>query len=282
LKTLETLISDIDTLFTSGRKVSSERAEELGQEIASLVVRALARPLEEDRGPTLRMSNLGKPDRQIWYEHHTTGQKEELNGTTLRKFLMGDLWEALLLWLAEEAGHEVSGKQLEVDVDGIKGHIDAVVDGVVVDVKSASTYSFRKFKNGTLAEDDPFGYYEQLAGYSNALGLDGAWLAVDKQTGALTVLEAPKEELDALDIRARVSSLREVLQDSEPPPRCYDPVADGKSGNLALSVGCSYCPFKHKCWEDANHGAGIRTFVYSTGPKFLVHVEREPNTPETF
>lgn len=284
MKTLSTLIDDINSLHEKGHQPSEDSVKELSDEIAGLVARSLSRNLTPDgERLTLRMSNIGKPARQLWYEANSSPEeREQLTGQTLRKFLMGDLWEALLLWLAKEAGHSVENQQGEVDVDGVKGHIDAVLDGVVVDVKSASKFGFEKFRKDTLRDDDAFGYYDQLGGYSSALDLDGAWLAVNKETAALTILEAPKEELAALDTRGRIAYMREVLKDDNPPERCYQPVPDGKSGNLKLPVGCSYCPFKFKCWTDANHGAGPRTFLYSTGPTYLVHVEKEPNVPEGF
>lgn len=280
-KELSSLISDIDTLFEKGHKPSEASLQALSDGIAAAVQRSLGRPFETDRDTSaLRMSSIGKPARQLWYQKYHSEAQEELNGTTLRKFLMGDIWEELLLWLSEEAGHTVENRQGEVEVNGVIGHIDAVIDGVVVDVKSASKFGFQKFQRGTLQDDDPFGYYDQLGGYCAALGLPGAWLAVNKETAALTILEAPKEELEALDTPGRISHLREVLDQDTPPERCYEPVPEGKSGNLALGVGCSYCSFKHECWKDANNGVGIRSFLYSTGPKHLVHVEREPNTIE--
>lgn len=232
------------------------------------------------RAATLRMSNLGKPDRQLWYEFHDDGTKEVLEPHTLLKFLIGDIYEATLLFLAKCAGHDVSQEQAEVEIDGIKGHIDAVIDGHVVDVKSASTYAFKKFKYGTLAEDDPFGYIDQIGGYSTALNLPGAFLAGDKQNGHITLLKVPQEETEGLRVRDRIEHLKEVVVSEEEPDRCYEPVADGLSGNLALDIGCSYCPHKFRCWADANNGVGVRTFLYSGGPKHLVHVEREPKVPE--
>jgi hypothetical protein len=226
------------------------------------------------------MSNLGKPDRQLWYELKSDLPKEQFNGATLRKFLFGDLWESLLLWLAEEAGHKVELKQGEVEVDGVIGHIDAVVDDVVVDVKSASSFSFKKFKDGSLQDNDPFGYYDQLGGYTHALGRDGAWLAIDKQTGALALLEVPRDDLQALDTPGRVQHMKAVLASEEPPERCYEPIPEGKSGNLKLPTGCSYCAFKDSCWSDANNGIGLRKFFYSNGPVWLTHVEKEPQVRE--
>ena len=234
------------------------------------------------RVPTLRMSNLGKPDRQLWYQFHPDSDEpaEELEPHTYLKFLIGDLYECVLLFLAKCAGHDVSQEQAEVEIDGIKGHIDAVIDGHVVDVKSASTYAFKKFKYGTLAEDDPFGYIDQIGGYSTALGIPGAFLAGDKQNGHITLLKIPQEETEGLRIQDRIAHLKEVVVQPEAPERCYEPVPEGLSGNMALSVGCSYCAHKFRCWSDANNGVGIRTFLYSGGPKHLVHVEREPRAPE--
>jgi hypothetical protein len=229
------------------------------------------------------MSNLGRPDRQLWYQFHPEGPdaaREEFEPHTLLKFLIGDIYEAVLLFLSECAGHDVSQEQAEVEIDGIKGHIDAVIDGNVVDVKSASTYAFKKFKNGTLADDDPFGYIEQISGYSTALGLPGAFLAGDKQNGHIALLKIPPEDVEGLRIRDRIEHIKEAVASDEIPERCYETQPEGLSGNMALAVGCSYCPHKFRCWSDANNGVGVRTFLYSTGPKHLVHVEKEPKVPE--
>jgi hypothetical protein len=223
------------------------------------------------------MSNLGRGDRQIWYEIHKGELKDDLPPDTKVKFLFGDVWEAIMLFLAKEAGHEVTHEQAEVTVDGIVGHMDAVIDGVVVDVKTASKYAFRKFKDGTLAENDAFGYYEQLAGYAHALGdIDGAWLAVEKEQGHMALLKAPKAELATLNIRDRITHVKEVVASPEPPERCYPAEEMGKSGNMVLGANCSYCSFKDHCWSDANGGIGLRKFIYSKGPVYFTHVEKEP------
>lgn len=276
-KTIETLVPDIYSLLgVDPHEVDPKRAESLGTIIADVVAKRLA---EDDNKPrkTLRMSNLGKGDRQIWYELNGNLKTEPLPPATKLKFLFGDIWEAIVLFLAKEAGHEVTHEQEEVVVDDIVGHMDAVVDGVVVDVKTASKFAFKKFKDGTLQENDAFGYYEQLAGYAHALGgIDGAWLAVEKEQGHLALLHAPKEELQSLNIKARIEHLKAVVANPEPPERCYPDEEMGKSGNRVLGVNCSYCPFKFECWKDSNNGVGLRTFLYSKGPTHFTHVEKEP------
>lgn len=86
--------------------------------------------------------------------------------------------------------------------------------------------------------------------------------------------------MDMINPVSRIDNIREFLKSDTPPKKCYDPVADGASGNYKLSVGCNFCDYKHTCWSDANNGQGIRTFMYSNGPKNLVEVARTPNVPE--
>jgi hypothetical protein len=279
-KTLDTLISDVDQLMESGFEVSDKDATLLAESLTGVLKLRLSDQLSGPRKRTLRMSNLGKPDRQLWYEIKSDLPAEQFRGNTLRKFLFGDIWEAVILWLCQLAGHTVEKQQAEVEVDGVVGHIDAVVDGVLVDVKSASTYAFKKFRNGTLQDDDPFGYYDQLAGYAKALDLDGAWLAVDKTTGSLALLRASAEELGVDQVSDRITHIRGVLESDTAPERCYAPVDEGKSGNQILSMNCSYCPFKFDCWSDANDGIGLRTFLYYDGPKHFVTVVKEPQVKE--
>src|SRR5690606_16416924 len=121
---------------------------------------------------------------------------------------------------------------------------------------------FQKFKYGTLAENDSFGYMEQLAGYSKAFGdIDGAFLAVEKERASMALLKVPATDLIALDIEGRIEHLKEVVKSDDPPERCYEDVAHGQSGNRVLGTNCSYCPFKQTCWSDANGGLGLRTYI---------------------
>jgi hypothetical protein len=46
----------------------------------------------------------------------------------------------------------------------------------IIDIKTASNFAFNKFKKGTLADDDPFGYLAQLSGYEEAEGTSNGGL----------------------------------------------------------------------------------------------------------
>lgn len=273
-KSIDTLVEDIYQLF-EGHECDSTLAKEFGKELSEVVTNRLLHSGDSSR-PTLRMSNIGRPcDRQLYYDVNEY-DKEPLLPHTKLKFLLGDIVESVLLYLAKEAGHTVEQEQAEVTVNGIKGHIDAVIDGVVVDVKSASSYAYKKFKDGTLPEQDSFGYIAQIAGYRHALGLDrSAFLAMDKQNGNICVYEPPH----MTNVEERIEHIKEVVEYEVPPPRTFEPVPlskTDKSGNLKLGTECSYCGHKYSCWED------LRTFAYSYGPVYMPHVEKEPRVPEIF
>lgn len=268
-------------MFKEPVDISHEAAEEFGKELADIIVARLSESRAKDG--TLRVSNLGRCTRQLWYEAHGELDPEELRPETRIKFLYGDLIETMLLFLAKVAGHTVERQQEEVDINGIKGHIDGVVDGVLVDVKSASGRAFQKFKENTLEENDSFGYMEQIAGYSRGLGgLDVAFLAMNKETGALALTPFSADYLASIiDVGQLAEDCKNAMVSDNPPERPYEPEPHGKSGNMTIpKAPCHYCSRKQECWNDANDGFGLRTFLYSTGPTHFTHIENEPKTPE--
>ena len=130
------------------------------------------------------MSSIGAGDRKLWYLHNLPPESQEiLSGPTHIKFLYGHLLEELLLLLVKEAGHTVEGEQDTLEIEGVQGHRDSVIDGVTVDVKTASKWGFKKFQEATLFTDDPFGYIAQISAYMEAGKTDGAFLAINKESG---------------------------------------------------------------------------------------------------
>lgn len=274
-KTIDTLVNDIYGLFDPKHTHApdEEHLERVGEEFKNLLRRRLAE--REPMDNPLRFSNLGKKDRQLWYEAHPDGKEEELNAKTLFLFLYGDVIELLVLFLALESGHDVRGYQEEVEIDGVKGHIDAIIDGVLVDVKSASPYSFQKFKKQDLG-DDPFGYVQQLSGYAQVLtpGESAAWVAFDKVSGDMCLSPLSATIINDYPPADRITHLKEVIAEEAPPERCYEDEEDGKSGNRKLGTGCSYCKHKWRCWP------GLRGFAYAGKPRYLTVVAKTPDVPE--
>lgn len=265
-------------MFERGKEVSEESVKEFGENLARVVKERLAEPMGQPRSGSLRMSNIGRPDRQLWYDVRRN-RRGDLKAPARIKFLFGDILEQLLLFASREAGHSVTDLQSGVELGGVRGAIDAEIDGVVVDAKSTSSRAFEKFERGTLPNDDPFGYIDQLEGYRVGRGRTrSGFLAIDKQLGKIAFYEPPKR--DPGEILERIEHVKQVVALDDPPERCYSDTEDGKSGNRKLAIGCSYCAHKFDCWSDANDGMGLRTYIYSSGPRYLTKVEREPDVPE--
>lgn len=113
-----------------------------------------AKPEERNKDFTVRMSNVGKPARQLWFEKRDKDSKRDIDAPTQLKFLYGHLLEEIVLMLVRMAGYTVTDEQKEVDIKGIKGHMDCKINGEVVDIKTASRFAFNKFQNNALADDD--------------------------------------------------------------------------------------------------------------------------------
>ena len=162
MENIHTLIEDIYSLFTEDSDARRSKddldkaAKKAGRNIATALVTAIEER-KEKRPNTLRLSNIGRPKRQLWYQLNEVSGESTLNPSDYIKFIYGHMLEELVLFLSYASGHHVSEQQKKVKIGGVVGHKDCKIDGVTVDVKSASAYAFKKFKEGTLSEDDPFG-----------------------------------------------------------------------------------------------------------------------------
>ena len=277
LKSLDNLIEDIYTSLTplSGDEaldIDDSLIDEVGESIKK-AIKGWATPTARNARFTLRMSNIGKPARQLWFENNYGKGDRDVPPHTFIKFLYGHVVEEIMLMLVKMAGHKVTDEQKEVDVLGIKGHIDCKIDGEVVDIKTTSPFSFVKFKHGTLRDDDPFGYIGQLAGYEAAEGTsNGGLLAINKVTGELALYQP--EDLDKPVTESVIEGLKHEFKSHLPPPLCYEPVRDGAKGNMRINKNCSYCPFKFKCFDN------LRVFKYAKGPQYLSKVVVTPRVEE--
>jgi len=284
MKNVYNLVSDIYKLMETKEVAEGVDldacVEKFGENVKELMRNEFGGKKRDGR--KLRMSNIGRDDRYLWNVYNDVEKSDDIQGHTYVKFLYGHLIEEMLLFLTKAAGHEVTDEQKKCEVNGITGSMDCKIDGIVTDVKSVSTYGFRKFKDGSLAYDDPFGYIGQIKGYAYAEGATKfGWLAMDKQNGHLTYLlydsedtQAPVHDLISYDIKERIDHVKKLVEQPTPPDVCYEPIADGKSGNRKLAVGCSYCAYKKECWPS------VRAFAYSTGPRYLIEVHNEPKVQE--
>ena len=234
------------SLSTLEKRPDQEALFALGSTVMDAVRRQLWMATSDMPG-RLRMSNIGKPcSRSLWYDINGDDAAESLSPQTRLKFMIGDIVEALVIYLAKEAGHSVTDQQAEIEMKGIKGHIDCVIDDELVDIKSASSFAMKKFKNGTLPDDDPFGYISQISGYGNALGKKrGTFLAFDKSSGELATYT--HSQLENTEIK--IKEVKAAVELPDPPDRCFETVKDRQTGRQKLGVNCSYCSHKQTCWR---------------------------------
>jgi hypothetical protein len=281
-KTIETLVEDMENVILGNNGWDYLLGQNMASTVAVLAKSRFDKP-QEPRG-YLSMSGLGTPcDRKLWYKINQTELAQPLRANALLKFFYGDMIEELALCIAQQAGHTVVGQQDRMEAHGIKGSRDCVIDGMTVDVKSASPYSFKKFQEGNLREQDPFGYISQLSSYVYAAKDDplvtnkthGAFLVIDKVNGhiCLDVYDLTEEmKTKEEEIRA----IKEMVAQKIPPERGFEDEPQSKtSPNMKLKMECSYCEFKRACWP------GLKLYAYSHGPVYLTKVVKELRVDES-
>ena len=205
----------------------------------------------------LRMSNVGRPSCQLWFEKNMPDYADPLPSTFVMNMMLGDIVEAVFKGLMKEAKIDFQNSDkvsLDVADTKVSGTYDLVLNDAVDDIKSASDWSYRnKFESyDTLAKEDPFGYVGQLAGYAKASGKKaGGWWVVNKANGQFKYVPASNIDVDAevKKIEANVNVVKSNVF-----KRCFDSVEEtfrGKAtGNRILSITCSFCRYKNSCWEN--------------------------------
>ena len=281
MKDITTLVNDIENVILGLNGWDDALGTDMGSSIASIYKSRFSKP-QPPRG-YLSMSSLGTPcDRKLWYKINKTDSAIPLSANSLLKFSYGDMIEELVLCLVQQAGHTVTGQQDRMNAHGIKGSRDAVIDGMTVDVKSASPYSFKKFKNGDLRDQDPFGYISQLSSYVYAAKDDplvtnknyGAFLVVDKVNGHIC-LDMYDFTDEMKNKEAEIDHIKTMVSNTEPPDRGFEDEPMSKtSPNRKLKMECSYCEFKKVCWPD------LKMFAYSHGPVYITKEVKEIKATE--
>ena len=280
MKNIHTLVPDIYAVLEGRGGWDKAITTFLSDGIAEVAESRFSEP--QKPRDYLGLSSIGTPcDRKLWYKINASDKGEELGAETLGTFFYGDLLEVFILALAKAAGHDVQGEQDCLEVHGVKGHRDAVIDGVTVDVKSCTGFSFQKFAKNNLREEDPFGYISQLSSYVYA-GKDdplvkektkGAFLAVQKDRFKLCLdMYDFTEELKTKE--AEINRVKAMVAGDLPETRLEPVPQSSTSPNTKLNTQCGYCEFKNICYPEA------RKFLYSSGPVWLVDVVSEPKVPE--
>ena len=187
-----------------GKTTFSEKtAKKIGAEVADAVIRQFGSG--KSRGDfRLRMSNIGRPTCQLWFEKNKPETALPNPTTFVMNMMLGDIVEAVFKGLLTESGvdfddtDKVTLKVGDSNDTMVSGSYDLILGEAVDDIKSASDWSYRnKFDSyDTLKNSDPFGYVCQLAGYAQASDKRaGGWWVVNKANGSFKYVPA-----DGLDL----------------------------------------------------------------------------------
>lgn len=270
MKSIRTLVPDLQEII----KKDGWFTDQLAVELAGGIQFQFNRDEHDKKG--LSISRLGTQcPKHLWHSVHTPELAQPLRPQTKLMFKYGHVVEQLAISLIKAAGHTVEGEQEEVHANGVVGHIDCIVDGCILDVKSSSTRGMEKFRSGKIALDDEFGYLCQLDGYLHAcmdhpsvLVKDRAYLlAIDKQLGNMILYEH-KFRHDYIE--RRINSFKATLGSSQP-PKCECRLESSDNGNVRLGTRASYSPFKYVCCPR------LRTFIYAGGkPQYFTTVVKRP------
>jgi hypothetical protein len=235
--------------------MSDETINRVGEEIKEALKRQFAGGNKRD-GFKLRMSNIGRPSCQLWFEKNKPETALPRPTTFVMNMMIGDIVESVfkaLLTEAKVAYKDSDTVALEIDEKTtISGSYDLVVDDAVDDIKSASDWSYRhKFDSyESLASGDSFGYVGQLAGYAKASGYKaGGWWVVNKANGQFKYVPAN------IDMDEEIAKIKKNIQavESKKLVRCFEPEPEtfrGKpTGNMVLNKNCTFCSYRQSCWE---------------------------------
>jgi len=246
--------------MTDAVRGESAMTEETIQQVSTDVADALRRQFGsgKSRGDfRIRMSNVGRPTCQLWYEKNKSEVALPMPTNFMMNMMLGDIVEAVFKGVLKEAGVKYEDtEKVTLDVGGtsINGSYDIVIDDAVDDIKSASDWSYRnKFESfDTLASGDGFGYVGQLAGYAKASGKRaGGWWVVNKANGHFKYVPA-----SGLDMDAELAKIENTVKTVEENKfeRCFEPVPEtfrGKpTGNKVLNDGCKFCNYRFDCWDN--------------------------------
>ena len=245
--------------------MSDDTIEQVADDVADAIKRQFGSG--KTRGDfRLRMSNVGRPTCQLWYEKNKPEVALPFPTTFVMNMMIGDIVEAVFKGLLKEAGVKYNDTEkvtLDLGTTSINGSYDIVINDAVDDIKSASDWSYRnKFESyDTLAAGDGFGYIGQLAGYAKASGKRvGGWWVVNKANGQFKYVPA-----SGLDIDKEIDKIQKTVTTVEENKfeRCFEPVPEkfrGKeTGNQILNDGCRFCSYRFDCWSELTERPAVKS-----------------------
>ena len=244
----------LNKLTTKSELLSKKVVKGIVKDVETALIKQFA--TKRDKAFKLRMSNMGKPYCQLWFEKNKPELALPPSSNFIINMLIGDIIEAVFKGLLRQANVEYKdGEQITLDLgDGetINGTPDIFFGDAVDDIKSASPWSYiNKFKDfNSLTEKDSFGYIAQLVGYAEATNTKpNGWWVVNKGNGDFKHVKATN--INSKQVLAKIKFTYKELKENKF-RRCFtdeeETYRKKPSGNRRLKQECSWCSFRHACW----------------------------------
>jgi hypothetical protein len=241
---------------TSGKSaMSQENIEQVATDIKDALNRQFN--TKRDEKFRFRMSNIGRPSCQLWFEKNKPETALPKPTTFVMNMMIGDIVEAVFKAVLREANvkfEDTDNVKLELDENHtISGSYDLAINDAVDDIKSASDWSYKyKFDSfESLASGDSFGYVGQLAGYAKASNKKaGGWWVLNKANGHFKYVRANIDmnyELDKIKDNIKKAEAEELVRCFEPEPETF---RGKETGNIVLNKNCTFCSYRTTCWEN--------------------------------
>lgn len=147
----------------------------------------------------LGLSEIGnKCPRWLWYAHHNTPSKP-VEGRIIRLFRTGNIIEDAIISDLESIDIEVTDRQREVEiVNGdivLRGHIDGIVSGQLLEIKSANEKSFKQLLKVGYEKWNPK-YKAQAHVYMVLCDLEECMVVVENKNDSNLYIETLKLDRD--------------------------------------------------------------------------------------
>lgn len=270
----------------------AEMPSYLFDEFAELSKKALEKHfIRKEEDFRLRMSNVGKPLCQLQMQAKGV-EPEKPSHDFIVRMIIGDMLEALVIVLLKASKIEVKSQHQKVSLGvgdrQIEGEYDIELDDGIYDIKSVSPFSFTtKFNadNGydKIKQSDSFGYISQGHGYGMAANKPfKGWIAINKTTGEIVFTDAKHTDEEKKEVYSKIYNNSVALLEEKPFERCFTDIEEvyysKPTGNRTLGIECSYCPYKHDCWDNLE----FRRQLPSKGknPKWTWYTKIDPKWME--
>lgn len=198
-----------------------------------------ATPIEpEEPRNYIGASSIGNPCERAIYYGYIGAERSVIDARRQRILDIGKTLEKLMLFYISESvlsRFPIGTEYREKRVPQFRGHVDAVLNDAILEIKTAKDSSFRVFEKHGLRKWYP-AYYAQVQAYMGMSSIHTAYvLALNKDTSEL---RDERVEFDSDYYEQLVAKAAKIVEMVEAPNRIND--------NPAFFM-CKICDFRKVC-----------------------------------